>query len=82
MIGRGDVARGQRPEPAPRLDLRPGAGDVQQAIELDVVRDRVEQAVDGLDADDIEHLANVLACVGDVAMRTGGSSGIREGHKN
>src|SRR5439155_2115080 len=51
VIDSGLVARRERAEPSPRLDLRPRAGDVEQSIELDVFPDRVEQTVDRIDAD-------------------------------
>ena len=60
VIDSGLVARRERAEPSPRLDLRPRAGDVEQSIELDVFRDRVEQTVDRIDADDAKHLRNVV----------------------
>src|SRR5204863_6675382 len=69
VVDGGAVAGGELAEPAARLDLRPGAGDVQQALQLYVVRDGVEEAIDGLGADRLEHLPDVLGGVGDVAVR-------------
>jgi hypothetical protein len=80
VVGGGLVARGQTAEPAARLDLRPGAGDVEQFLQLHVRGDGVEQPFDVVHADDGEHLADVLTGVRDVAMRGGGSCGVRQGH--
>ena len=62
------VFRRQLAEPAARLDLRPWARDVEQLLELDVVRDRIKQTIDRIDADDGEHLFDVLFSVGDVSV--------------
>ena len=51
VVGGSLVLRGQSPKPAPRFHFGPRAGDVEQPVELQILRNRVEQAIDRVDAD-------------------------------
>ncbi len=79
VVDRGLVLRGHGAKPAPRLDLGPWPRHVEERLQLDVLRDGVEQPVDGVDADRGQHLLHVLRGVRNVAVL--GDQGIRKAHK-
>jgi len=52
-----------------KIGFRERGREVQRFVEPDLVRDRLEEILSGLDTDRLKHFLTVFFCVGNVARK-------------